>query len=206
MSHEHSDHTTGLRVLHQRQGIPLYANRGTADALKRDPELKDLPWQVFTTGSSFRIGDLEVHPFSVPHDAYEPVGFIVGCGDVRVGVVTDMGIATTLVRERLKGCRALVIESNYDAQMLRDCQTRPWHLKQRIMGRQGHLSNQGAAQLLAEIASPDLETVYLAHLSKDCNQPELAHRLSHESLRRAGHARIQVRLTYPDRASELWSS
>ncbi len=204
VSHEHSDHTTGLRVLHQKQGIPLYANRGTADALQRDPDLQGLPWQVFTTGSAFTIGDLSVEPFSVPHDAYEPVGFIIRCGDLRVGVVTDMGIATTLVRERLRGCRALVVESNYDEQMLRDCPNRPWHLKQRIMGRQGHLSNQGAAALLTEIATPDLDTVYLAHLSKDCNQPELAHRTAHDTLRTAGHHHIKVRLTYPDRISEPW--
>ena len=205
VSHEHADHTTGLRVLHQRQGIPLYANHGTAEALRRDPGLQELPWQVFTTGSAFTIGDLAIEPFAVPHDAYEPVGFIVRCGNLRVGVVTDMGTATTLVRERLRGCRALVVESNYDDQMLRDCQNRPWHLKQRIMGRQGHLSNQGAAALLAEIATPDLDTVFLAHLSRDCNQPDLAHHTAHQALHQAGHHHVKVRLTFPDRASELWA-
>ncbi len=205
ISHEHSDHTTGLRVLHQKQGLPLYANRGTADALARDPGLQGLPWTIFTTGSSFAVGDLIVEPFAVPHDAYEPVGFIIRCGESRVGVVTDMGTATTLVRERLRGCRALVVESNHDEQMLRDCAKRPWHLKQRILGRQGHLSNQGAAALLAEIASPRLDTVFLAHLSKDCNTPDLARQTTHETLSRAGHPHVKVSLTFPDRVSEVWA-
>jgi phosphoribosyl 1,2-cyclic phosphodiesterase len=205
ISHEHSDHTTGLRVLHQKQGIPLYANRGTAEALERDPDLQGLPWTVFTTGAPFSIGDLTVEPFSVPHDAYEPVGFIIQCGGSRVGVVTDMGMATTLVRERLRGCRMIVVESNHDEQMLRDCQNRPWQLKQRILGRQGHLSNQGAAALLAEIASPTLDTVFLAHLSKDCNTPDLARQTTHDTLFRAGHHHIKVNLTFPDRPTEVWA-
>ncbi len=205
VSHEHSDHTTGLRVLHQKRGIPLYANRGTAEALGRDDDLRDLSWNVFTTGSPFTVGDISVEPFSVPHDAYEPVGFVVHCGTSRVGVVTDMGTATTLVRERLRGCRALVVESNHDEQMLRDCQNRPWHLKQRILGRQGHLSNQSAAALLVEIASPQLDIVFLAHLSKDCNTPELARQTTHDTLFKAGHQHIKVSLTFPDRVSEVWA-
>lgn len=205
VSHEHSDHTTGLRVLHQRQGIPLFANRGTADALERDEDLQGLPWNLFTTGSAFTLGDLSIEPFSVPHDAYEPVGFVITCGDSRVGVVTDMGTATTLVRERLRGCRALVVESNHDEQMLRDCQHRPWSLKQRILGRQGHLSNQGAAALLAEIATPHLDTVFLAHLSKDCNTPDLARQTTHDTLFRAGHHHVKVSLTFPDRISDVWA-
>ena len=171
VSHEHSDHTTGLRVLHQKQGIPLYANRGTADALQRDPDLQGLPWQVFTTGSAFAIGDLSVEPFSVPHDAYEPVGFIIRCGDLRVGVVTDMGIATTLVRERLRGCRALVVESNYDEQMLREGPY-PQYLQDRIRSNKGHLSNDQTAHFLSKNHHPNLKQVFLAHLSEHNNSPE----------------------------------
>lgn len=204
ISHEHSDHTTGLRVLHQKQGVPLYANRGTADALDQNEDLRGLPWTIFVTGAPFRIGDLIVEPFSVPHDAYEPVGFVIRQGVCRVGVVTDMGMATTLVRERLRGCQALVVESNHDEQMLRDAE-RPWHLKQRILGRQGHLSNQGAAALLAEIATPELDTVFLAHLSRDCNTPDLARQTTHDTLFRAGHQHVKVQLTYPDRPTEVWA-
>lgn len=204
ISHEHSDHTVGLRVLHQKKGIPLFINRGTADALEQDEELRGLPWTLFTTGSSFTVGDLVVEPFAVPHDAYEPVGFVVRHGEDRVGVVTDMGTATTLVRERLRGCRVLVVESNHDEQMLRDAD-RPWHLKQRILGRQGHLSNQSVAALLAEIATPHLDTVYLAHLSRDCNTPDLARQTTHDTLMLAGHRHIKVQLTFPDRISDVWA-
>lgn len=203
VSHEHGDHTVGLRVLQERHGVPLFANSGTIDALKRDPRMEGLRWQVFTTGQGFRIGDLTVEPFSVPHDAYEPVGFVIGDGSVKVGVVTDMGIPTTLVRERLRGCRALVVESNHDEQMLLNAE-RPWYLKQRIMGRQGHLSNQGAAAMLAEIAGPHLHQVFLAHLSAECNDPDLARKTAHDMLLKAGHSHVKVSVAHPDRATEVW--
>ncbi len=203
VSHEHGDHTQGLRVLNRRAGIPLYANAGTVEALTRDPELSELPWQIFTTGAPFQIGDLRVEPFAVPHDAFEPVGFVVSCGDLRVGVVTDMGMPTTLIRERLRHCRMLVLESNHDEQMLQDAD-RPWHLKQRIRGRQGHLSNQSAAAMLAEIAGPQLSHVYLAHLSADCNRPDLARRTALEHLAQAGHTHVNVELTYSDQPTALW--
>ncbi len=203
VSHEHSDHTTGLRVLHERGGVPVYANRGTADALSRDEKLKGLPWQVFSTGSPFSVGGLVVEPFSVLHDAYDPVGFVVSAGAARVAVVTDMGAPTTLVRERLRHCRAVVLESNHDEQMLKDAD-RPWQLKQRISGRQGHLSNQRAAELLEEIAGPELEVVYLAHLSEQCNEPALAQRTASERLASTGHTHVRVELTWPDRPSAVW--
>ena len=92
ISHEHSDHTAGARVLQQRHGIPLFANRGTFEAL--DEELQQLQWQIFTTGCAFSVGNLRVEPFMVPHDANEPVGFIVGDGAQHIGVATDMGCVT----------------------------------------------------------------------------------------------------------------
>jgi phosphoribosyl 1,2-cyclic phosphodiesterase len=90
VTHEHSDHTAGLRVLNQRHGVALYGNAGTVDALREDEELRALPWKIFCTGQPFPVGDLTVHPFSVPHDAYEPVGFTITCGAVRAAVVTDI--------------------------------------------------------------------------------------------------------------------
>lgn len=204
VSHEHGDHTAGLRILQQRHGVPLYANSGTIDALRRDPKMEGLRWQVFSTGQAFRVGDLTIEPFSVPHDAYEPVGFVIGDGTARVGVVTDMGIPTTLVRERLRGCQAVVVESNHDEKMLLDAE-RPWYLKQRIMGRQGHLSNQGAAAMLAEIATPQLNHVFLAHLSAECNDPDLARKTAHDMLLKAGHTHVKVSVARPDRVSEIWA-
>lgn len=204
LSHEHNDHTGGLRVLHKRYGIPLYANSGTREALIRDPAMVPLPWNIFTTGAPFQIGDLLIEPFSVPHDAYDPVGFIVHNASARVGVVTDMGMPTALVRERLKRCHAVVLESNHDERLLQDA-TRPWSLKQRITGRQGHLSNRVAATLAAEIAGPDLRHIFLAHLSEDCNRHDLALETTQTALREAGHTHIRVSLAFPDRISDVWN-
>jgi len=205
LSHEHNDHTSGLRVLHRRHGIPIYANGGTLEAMRRDAKFAELEWRVFTTGSPFEVGVLRIEPFSVPHDAYEPVGFVVIFGDDRVGIVTDMGVATTLVRERLRRCQVVIIEANHDEEMLMGAE-RPWYLKQRIMGRQGHLSNQLAAEVVAEIAGPELQCVFLAHLSKDCNRQELAVKTAREMLIEAGHSHVAVSCAFPDRVSDVWAA
>jgi phosphoribosyl 1,2-cyclic phosphodiesterase len=131
------------------------------------------------------------------------VGFIIRCDETRVGVVTDMGMVTGLIRERLRACNVLVVESNHDEQMLKEAD-RPWHLKQRISGRQGHLSNQHAAELLTEIAGPHLKAVFLAHLSSECNSPELALRTVTAALTASGHSHVRVVVAPSDRVSELW--
>jgi phosphoribosyl 1,2-cyclic phosphodiesterase len=204
VSHEHQDHTTGIRVLHQRHGIPVFANAGAIEALQRDEKMQGIAWKMFMTGQSFAIGDLVIEPFSVPHDAYDPVGFTVSNGEARIGIVTDMGVPTSLIRERLRSCQAVVVEANHDEQLLRDAE-RPWHLKQRISGRQGHLSNQGAAKMLADIAGPNLSQVFLAHLSKDCNRQDLAYKTTSDTLIASGYAHVKVSLTFQDRVSEVWS-
>ena len=205
LTHEHGDHITGLVALHKRAGIPIYANAGTIEAIRKNNKLRNLKWQVFTTGAAFPIGDLTITPFSVSHDAYEPVGFIVASDQVRVGIVTDIGVSTHLVRERLRHCQVLIIESNHDERLLTDAR-RPWHLKQRIASRQGHLSNQHAAELIAEIAGNDLNQVFLFHLSLDCNRPELALKSTCEALHRQGLDHVQVNLTYADQISAIWAT
>ena len=109
VTHEHSDHTAGLAVLHRAGKVALYGNSGPIEGLESKPGVKKLAWNVFSAGASFQIGDLTINPFTVPHDAYDPVGFIISQGDVRVGVVTDMGMVTGLIRERLRICSALVV-------------------------------------------------------------------------------------------------
>lgn len=204
VTHEHSDHTAGLRVLNQRHGVALYGNAGTVDALREDEELRALPWKIFCTGQPFPVGDLTVHPFSVPHDAYEPVGFTISCGAVRAAVVTDIGLPTTLVRQRLRDCHVVVLESNHDERLLQES-SRPWSLKQRIMGRQGHLSNRRAAELLAEVATPALQQVYLAHLSEECNRADLAVAEARRQLERVGCGHVRVEVGRPDAVAGPWS-
>ncbi|MGD9874101.1 MAG: MBL fold metallo-hydrolase [Kiritimatiellia bacterium] len=205
VSHEHTDHTAGIGVLYRRHSIPLFANSATINGIGRQRGMDGLPWNIFTTGQPFRVGPLEIEPFSVPHDAYDPVGFVIRSSSSTIGVVTDMGTATTLIRTRLRECDALVIETNHDENMLHNAQ-RPWALKQRILGRQGHLSNRQAAAVIEEIAGPRLRQIFLAHLSSDCNEPQLAEREMRETVERTGHRHIQIACTFPDRISAIWQS
>jgi len=203
LSHEHDDHTSSIGVLYRRHDIPIYANSGTIQALKQRDALGKVEWNVFTTGSAFEVGDITIEPFSVPHDAMDPVGFIISADKNRVGVITDLGISTTLIRERLRSCQAIVVESNHDTDLLEDA-NRPWGLKQRIKGRQGHLSNEKAAEMVVEIAGPGLQHVFLAHLSSDCNTAKLARTTMTRALKAAGHDHVRVSVTFPDRISDIW--
>ena len=204
ISHEHDDHVRGVSALHKRHPVTMYANAGTLDALHRNPRMRTPDWQVFTTGMSFAIGDLQIESFQVPHDAYEPVGFVVSSGSARVGIATDLGTPTALIRERLRRCRMVIVEANHDEALLQEAE-RPWNLKQRIRGRQGHLSNTHAASMLAEIATPDLNQVFLAHLSEDCNRRELALEAAQTSLNASGNPHVKVSVAFPDRVSEVWT-
>jgi phosphoribosyl 1,2-cyclic phosphodiesterase len=205
ISHEHSDHVRGLRVLLKNSDMRLYANAGTAGAVARIDGHHKLNWSIFTTGSPFTVGDLTVTPFALPHDAYEPVGYTVESGADKIGIATDLGMVTTLARARLRGCRALVLEANHDERMLAASQ-RPWSLKQRIMGRQGHLSNEAAAEALTDCADQNLKRVYLAHLSDECNRMVLAKEIVGTALRKSKLEHIELSETYPDRESECWES
>lgn len=198
VSHEHADHVAGLGQLQKRLGLALYANGDTIRAIRGGA---DLEWNLFRTGAAFEIGDLEILPFPLPHDAYDPVGFVIRCGAARIGIATDLGMPTQLARERLRGCQIVVLEANHDEMMVQSS-FRPWSLKQRILSRQGHLSNETAADLLAEIAGDTLRHVFLAHLSRECNRPDLALHIVRTRLAAAGLGHIRVLSTHPDRPSE----
>ena len=172
LTHEHSDHAAGIAVWSRRHKTPVYANRLTAEALSR--ETRDTAWRIFATGSDFPIGDLHIQSFAIPHDAAEPVGFVLRHADVGLGFLTDLGFATRMVTERVRHVHTLVIETNHDEKMLHNDTRRPWAVKQRILSRHGHLSNAAAAEVLAEIAGNGLQRAVLGHLSEDCNTPELA--------------------------------
>jgi len=135
-----------------------------------------------------------VDTFSVPHDANDPVGFLLHTPSGNIGVLTDLGHATKLVVERVRAANVLLLEANHDLKMLQDDPRRPWSLKQRILSRHGHLSNDGAADLVEQVASPGLARLYLGHLSRDCNRPELAQQTVADKLRKIGvnHTAITV--------------
>ena len=204
VSHEHGDHVGGIRVLQKRHGgIPVYTNAGTLNGMRRQPKGDEITARIFQTGSRFEIGDFTIEPFAVPHDAYEPVGFRVQYENYAVGVATDLGMSTALIREKLRGCHALILESNHDEDLLREA-PRPWPLKQRIRSRQGHLSNIDAARLITECATDQLEQVFLAHLSSDCNTPDTALRTVASELRLEGLGHINLEIAHANTISNIW--
>ena len=194
ITHEHVDHIQGLAGMADRLGIPLYCNRPTKDALVDITSLQ-FNWHLFATGASFAVGDMSVDTFSIPHDAQEPVGYLLRTAAGNVGFLTDLGHATKLVLERVRPANVLVLETNHDVKMLQDDPRRPWSLKQRILGRNGHLSNEAAADCAQEIMSAGLRRLYLSHLSRQCNKPELAHRVITERLQKIGATHCQAELT-----------
>lgn len=174
LTHEHGDHCGALDVWCKHWQTPVYCNRTTAESLQRErPELRK-DWRYFQTGTSFAIKDITIESFPVPHDAVEPVGFVLHHGAEALGLLTDLGKATKLVVERVRCAQTLLIETNHDEKLLQDDTKRPWSVKQRIMSVHGHLSNAAAAQVLTELLGGALRRAVLGHLSRDCNSPELA--------------------------------
>ncbi len=192
LTHEHGDHTKGLPALCGRMNIPLYCNKLTGEAVE-EALPKFSHWRYFATGDAFPIKNFTIQSFMIPHDAQDPVGFVIRQGALAFGFATDLGHATHLVTERIRGCNAMVLESNYDLQMLQQDTKRPWDVKRRIQNRHGHLSNEDAAALAAEVAHAGLQHILLGHLSGDCNTPELALRATTSALQeKHPHIRIAV--------------
>lgn len=175
LTHEHSDHAAALTGLARHPHIRVFANRATAEAVQRG--LRHRPqWHLFETGATFRFRDLEVRSFSVPHDAQDPVGFVLahGHGDLlsprhSLAWLTDLGHAPAHIRESIRDVDVLVVEANHCPQLLQADTRRPWSTKQRISGRHGHLSNDAARELLSSVAGARWRHVFLTHLSRDCN-------------------------------------
>lgn len=200
ITHEHADHIQGLAALAEKLQVPIYCNRLTKEAIESILQIR-LNCRLFTTGDAFEIGDVTVETFSVPHDACDPVGFLLRTTAGNVGFLTDLGHATKLVLERVRTANVLVLEANHDVKMLQDDVRRPWSLKQRILSRHGHLSNEAAADVAEQIVTADLRQVYLAHLSRDCNRPELAHRVVSQRLEQAGARHVTIQPAAQDTPS-----
>lgn len=197
LTHEHSDHVKGLTVIAAKLGIPIYCNRLTREAVESQLATK-FDCRIFVTGASFEVGDVGVDTFSVPHDAYDPVGFVLNTGVGSIGFLTDLGHATKLVVERVRRANVVVLEANHDLKLLQEDTRRPWSIKQRILSRHGHLSNDAAADVLEQIVHADLTQLYLGHLSRDCNRPELAHQAAANRLQKIGGHHVHVQITNQD--------
>jgi phosphoribosyl 1,2-cyclic phosphodiesterase len=199
ITHEHSDHVSGLVGLAAKLQIPIYCNRQTREAFEAQLQIK-VDARLFVTGDSFAIGDVTVDTFSVPHDAYDPVGFLLRTNAGNFGFLTDLGHVTKLAVERIRAANVLLLEANHDVKMLQDDPRRPWSLKQRILSRHGHLSNDGAADVVEQIMSDHLHRLYLGHLSRDCNTPDLAMQAVNTRLGRIGATHVRVEHTFQDTA------
>jgi phosphoribosyl 1,2-cyclic phosphodiesterase len=193
ITHEHNDHVQGLTTLCGKLRIPIFCNKDTKEAIEDQLNTR-FDCRIFSTGATFEVGDVVVDTFSVPHDASDPVGFLVRTNAGNIGFLTDLGHATNLVIERVRTANVLLLETNHDLRLLQEDTKRPWSIKQRILSRHGHLSNDDAAGVVEQIVSSELRHLFLGHLSRDCNQPERAIGAVSERLQKMGahHVRIEA--------------
>ncbi|QNU66786.1 MBL fold metallo-hydrolase [Ruminiclostridium herbifermentans] len=182
ISHEHIDHVRGAGILSRKQDIPIYANESTWCAMECGLGPVKLENKVtFSTGKEFEIGDICVKPFSIPHDAAEPVGYSFFVQGKRITTATDIGHMNNEILSHIEGNDLLLIESNHDIEMLK-MGPYPWHLKKRIMGDRGHLSNESCAEVIAYLAEKGGRRFILGHLSNENNFPELAYQTTINAL------------------------
>ena len=173
VTHEHTDHTLSLATLSKKYNIPIYANDKTWSVLKQD-KIASCNKKLFTPYESFEIGDLEILPFRIPHDAIDPCGFNISNNGTKISIATDLGYIDSKIFSHLKNSSFVLLESNYDPEVLKCC-SYPFSLKQRISGPTGHLSNNSAGQVICELYNHGLKSAMLGHLSKESNFPELAY-------------------------------
>jgi phosphoribosyl 1,2-cyclic phosphodiesterase len=193
VTHEHTDHLRGIPLLARKYNLPVYASNGTADELAwmlpDNVEVRRLP------AGGMRLGELDLHHFSVPHDAADPVGYIFEHDGMRVTVATDLGCVTKEIKKALSGSQMIVLESNHDEEMLANGPY-PEHLKQRIRSTHGHLSNRQAADALKSVWHEDLHHVVLAHISRENNDPILARDTVSKAFDDGAHPAIHLTAHY----------
>ena len=196
ITHEHSDHAGGLRVLLKSVNCRVFVSEATADAyystrkgiqngdsesVRRHEALKNRAEKI-ESSREFRIGDIDFEPFSVPHDAADNFGFVAKNRGYRIATLMDFGHITTLIKEKLRGCNAIVVESNHSRDMLKTCPIYTWELKQRILSRNGHLSNEDLSDWLTQDFDGAARHIVLAHLSQRANEPHLARLMAETAL------------------------
>lgn len=212
VTHEHGDHSGGLRVLTKSVSCPVYISEETREAYicerrgvtndepKRRADALDGRTEEIRSSKDFRIGEIDFHPFTIPHDAVDNFGFTAAHCGTSIATLLDFGHITTLITERLRGCAAIVIESNHSRDMLKACEVYPWELKQRILSRTGHLSNEDVAEWLLSGFDGCAQHIVLAHLSQRANNPYVAKICAESALRDRAplfQADTKITLSFP---------
>ncbi len=177
ITHEHADHINGLGVVARKYGIPIYATKGTIEAIRQSSSVGEIEESLFQTirpDEKCIIKDLSLYPMHISHDAADPVAYRINHGTQKIGIITDLGCYTDYTVECLKDLDVLYLEANHDVHMLQ-VGSYPYYLKQRILGERGHLSNEAAGKLLSRLLHDKMQTIVLGHLSKENNLPELAY-------------------------------
>jgi phosphoribosyl 1,2-cyclic phosphodiesterase len=198
ISHEHIDHIQAIKVLVSKYQIPIIANRETARAIVQRFQITPR-FKIFMTGETFEFGDFEIHPFTIQHDAQDPVGFTITYNGIKIGISTDLGFVTTLVANRLENCDLLYVEANHKPSMVH-ASNRPLIYKQRVLSRTGHLSNEACGELLLQVAHEKLQQVYLAHLSSECNTPQVALETV-ESILKQHNIKLSITVAHQEQSS-----
>jgi phosphoribosyl 1,2-cyclic phosphodiesterase len=182
VTHEHRDHTHAIGIMSRRYNIPIYANENTWTGMENEiGNIKPDNKRYFNTHEDFCIKDICIHPFSIPHDAAEPVGYNFYIDNTKLTLATDIGHVNAELTSYLEGSQMILIESNHDTEMLK-CGSYPYYLKQRILGARGHLSNEAAGELAAHLATKGTTRFLLGHLSKENNFPQLAYQTVYNAL------------------------
>ncbi len=175
ITHEHGDHARGLGMLSKSLNVPVYVSTATLEACNLADKTKFVRrGEAVKASQEFEVGAFRFSPFTVPHDAADPMAFTVEACGVKMGIAVDLGYINQIAAEQFRGCDLLIIEANYEIEMLRACTFYPWSLKQRIMGRHGHTSNDEMARFLTEDFDGKAEHIVLAHLSQNTNHPDVA--------------------------------
>lgn len=177
ITHEHADHIAGLGVMSRKYEIPIYATRGTIEAIRNCKSVGQIDLGLFVEiceDTKMSVKDLMIMPMKISHDAAQPVAYRIAYGKQKIGICTDLGVFNEYTVESLKGLDAILIEANHDINMLQ-VGPYPYHLKQRILGDKGHLSNENSGRLLGRILHDDMQAILLGHLSHENNMPELAY-------------------------------
>ena len=200
LTHEHGDHVRGINIFLKQHPVPVFATGQTAQVV-RQAGLEIGTWKTFETSQTVTIGEVTVTSFSIQHDAVDPVGFVIDHAARRFGFVSDVGHVTRSMTHCLSGLHGLFVEANYDPDLLEADTKRPWSIKQRISSRHGHLSNEQVAELLCDIAHPQLGRVVLGHLSSDCNTPELILGRLRACLAAQGHGHVGLACACQDQPS-----